>query len=511
MDEVLSDAVETDRREEAPVIALGTLAAVIAVTAGPQWSAPLQISASQRALGPELALSRGGHALVVWDQEVGADCPTSPAALSCIHVVTATERPAPAGIWSPPIALNRPGVGARPRPAVNDKGQAAVIWVHDIGVDRVLQATYRRGDPTATWPEPSDLSDDVRSISDHDVRLDPDGSAYVTWREGSSSVRSQWRPVWSGVWDGAKPLSDVATGGPALDITDAAWTEAGRIVWSDIPFGGPNVLLPTAGTAPTGAIDFGGHTVVFTATSSPGTVVEGSICCGFGSTPTVKVIGQARDSGSEPRVAASGIGPVATWAGPQGIEAVDGSVAWSAPVTLARDPAASDPQIAAAESGNAVAVWLSGAGTVQAALRPAATRTWQPAVTISEPGASHPRVAVDMKSDVLVVWNQTTGDNVEVESSSLSASGPLLRLLAPKRAHVHRRAIFDAYALPWFAPIVNSPEWDFGDGKTATGARVQHAYARRGLYTVSVTQTDASGGRTTARVTVTVVPRARRS
>ena len=495
------------------MIALGTLAAVLSVVAGPQWSAPVQLSAPSRALGAELALSLNGDALVVWDQEVGADCATSPAALSCIHVVTATGRPAPAGQWSPPIALNRPGVGSRPRPAIDGTGQAAVIWVHDIGVDRVLQATYRSGGVTGTWPEPSDLSDYVRSVTDHDVRLDNDGNAYVTWREGSSAVRYQRRPLWSGVWDGAKPFSNVATGGPALDVTTAAWTEAGQIVWSDIPSRGANVVPAVAGTTPTGAIDIVGHTIVFTATGSVGTLVEGSLCCGFGYTPTAKVIGQARDSDSEPRVVESGVGPVAAWIGPQGVQAVDGndvSGTWSAPITLARDPAASDVQIAAAQSGNAVAVWISGAGTVQAALRPAATRTWQPAVTISGSGASHPRVALDMKSDALVVWNRTAGDTVIVESADLLATGPFVRLIAPKRIRVRQRARFDAFAIPWATAVTGTPYWEFGDGKTAVGASVRHTYTRRGRYTVTVMQTDALGDRTIARATVTVVRRARR-
>jgi chitodextrinase len=48
--------------------------------------------------------------------------------------------------------------------------------------------------------------------------------------------------------------------------------------------------------------------------------------------------------------------------------------------------------------------------------------------------------------------------------------------------------------------------WTFGDGATASGTRVTHAYAKYGYYTVTVTATDAIGQRTTERAVVTVVP-----
>jgi cytochrome c len=49
-------------------------------------------------------------------------------------------------------------------------------------------------------------------------------------------------------------------------------------------------------------------------------------------------------------------------------------------------------------------------------------------------------------------------------------------------------------------------EWDFGDGSTGTGARVQHTYELSGVYTPTVTVTDASGGEATDFVRVEAVP-----
>jgi len=51
---------------------------------------------------------------------------------------------------------------------------------------------------------------------------------------------------------------------------------------------------------------------------------------------------------------------------------------------------------------------------------------------------------------------------------------------------------------------VSSYEWDFGDGSTATGEQVTHAYAAEGNYTVTLTVTDAAGNVGTASADVSV-------
>jgi cytochrome c len=49
-------------------------------------------------------------------------------------------------------------------------------------------------------------------------------------------------------------------------------------------------------------------------------------------------------------------------------------------------------------------------------------------------------------------------------------------------------------------------EWDFGDGSTGSGAQVQHTYELSGVYTPTVTVTDASGGKASDFVRVEAVP-----
>jgi PKD domain len=508
---VFPNALARSDREEAQMIGFGVLAAAIAVAA-PQWSTPVQISAGDRALGPELAMNAAGDAVVVWDQEVGADCPTMPASLFCIHIVELAERPSSASAWKAPIELNRPGIGSRPRPAIDANGDAAVIWVHDIGVPRVLQATYRRG-PNGEWPNPNDLSKYVLGVMNHEVVLTDDGNAYVTWREHTDSGdTARWEQRVAGIWGAANKLADNVVGGPALRVgrftnqAETVWAEDAGVIEDTLPWDSRVAFGATPRGDPAIASKPGSIAVVF----ATGSAVAGALCCTLGfSTPTL--IG----TGADPKVAMNGPSTVAVWLGATGVQAAEGfldNATWSPPATLSRDADASDPHVAVDANGNAVAVWLGGNGTVQAAIRPATTRLWQPAATVSETRALSPRVAIDAAGNALAVWNQASPDHIVVESSELFTSGPILqRLHVPARGRVHRRIAVSVLPSPWGTPLSGPAVWRFGDGKSATGASVAHAYARPGRYTVTVTQADASGGTASASATIRIVRRARRA
>ena len=59
------------------------------------------------------------------------------------------------------------------------------------------------------------------------------------------------------------------------------------------------------------------------------------------------------------------------------------------------------------------------------------------------------------------------------------------------------RGAFSVEPVPWAAPIAGAPRWLFGDGGSATGARVTHVYRRPGRYRVKVTS-DTLGNATIA-------------
>src|SRR6185437_11326305 len=67
---------------------------------------------------------------------------------------------------------------------------------------------------------------------------------------------------------------------------------------------------------------------------------------------------------------------------------------------------------------------------------------------------------------------------------------------------VGRPVLFSASVFDrWSAATVT---WSFGDGGTANGAAVSHAYTRPGTYGVTITAVDGAGNRRTAGATVTI-------
>ncbi len=71
------------------------------------------------------------------------------------------------------------------------------------------------------------------------------------------------------------------------------------------------------------------------------------------------------------------------------------------------------------------------------------------------------------------------------------------------------RAAAPGTALPFAASASNGTPpftfaWSFGDGGSATGANVSHAYANPGSFTTQVTATDAAGGTSTASAAIVI-------
>jgi hypothetical protein len=216
--------------------ALGVLLATLSLGA-PSWTEPRTLSDIGISLGPELAMTSSGAALATWDGELGPDCAQSPASLTCIHIVEVSARDS-SGAWGSPDRIARPGIGARPTVALNDAGRAAVLWVHDIGRDRVVQATYRTG-PSQPFPNPSDLSAAVLEVRSHHIGLDAAGNAVAVWAErhsGDYDVAGEIRSAASGTWGAPAVLSTGNTQrGPGLAVTPggdafAIWIQGATVL-----------------------------------------------------------------------------------------------------------------------------------------------------------------------------------------------------------------------------------------------------------------------------------------
>jgi PKD domain len=523
-----------DRRAAACVkaVTLCTAALLAAAAAGaaPTWQAPARLSPSPRALGPDIALNAAGSGAVVWDHEDGADCPTQPASLSCIHIVEAVPRTAGAATWQAPIEVARPGIGAAPKVAIDAAGNIAIIWIHDIGQPRVLQATIRPVGAT-TWPNANDLSGTPLQIKNHAVGLDASGNAVAVWaqRDGNTFyVVGDLRPASGGVWLAPVALSSVAadaSAGPALAVVPSgealvAWIDSSALrvargsatsgVW-DPPLtpaaGGVNadtdvdIALNPAGDAiavwswrrsQTGA------NFVQAAFQPAGGNWEAAADVGVASAGPSRVHAAIDDAG----------GATVVWRDGNSLKGSGRSRTsgnWSAPKTIAINVAESGAALATNGFGNAVAVWPNTVtGAIRGAIRPAGG-AWQPPTAVSARDSSVPVVAIDPASRAVAVWNRMNGQAVLVESADLAPAGPVLaNVTVPPTARVGVRASFSVSPKRWAAPLFGPPTWRFGDGKTATGPHVTHTYASAGMRTATVTQRDTSGARSIATRKVVV-------
>lgn len=522
------------------LVSIGVLLMLGSSAAGaPTWNAPVQLSQGDRALGPELTVSPAGDAAVVWDQEVGTDCATSPASLACTHIVELTTRKRETPVWSAPVELGRPGIGDRPRAMINDAGDAVVAWVHDIGRDRVLQATYRKG-PAGAWPEPSDVSEPSLGIEEFRIGLDYSGNAIAVWSERTETgvaLRIATRSATTGAWGVARTISRPGgnvTGGPSIAQTPGGaiavvWIEDGAVRESEsvIGFGSgsgdwtyPRQLSSSSDVA------FGTPDATFDHTRGDILVVwafrTSSDCCfvraalhSFAQGAWVQQdIGDLRPPFDSPRVGAGNGNAVAVWVNGFGIVAAahaqpdewSSLTRWSSETLVsARSSTVDDPDVALDFYGNAVAVWMSGTdGVVQSAIRPGASGEWQRPVDISGAGSSNPHISVDA---ALVAWNRSVVPRAVVESSDFNEGGPVLAdFTVPKRAVLSGvRGRFSVKPVPWSSPLAGDPLWQFGDGATAKGAQVIHAYRRAGRFSVKVSQADASGRTSTSSATVLVI------
>jgi hypothetical protein len=447
------------------VAALAALVAVVPGGAMPTWSTPQPISGANAdglALGPELVANASGGAIAVWDRETGPDCATAPASLTCIHTVEAVSRSGAGAPWEAPQPINRPGVGARPQAAIDDAGDAALLWVHDIGRDRVVQASLRRG-PTGAFSAAEDISKEVLEVRSHQIALDAAGDAAAVWaqRPGDTfEVRAAVRPA-NGFWGSARLLSGAGvTGGPSMAVTPAGeilvvWSELGvvRTARGDIRTGAwdsPVTLSNPSGEAlgePSIATNARGDAVAIWQWRDRPTgqaIVQAAPRSAGASWGPATDVGNGGGNGA-PQVAADGSGAaVAVW-----IEVAPGGTplrssvrapgaAWSKPATVTLRNAA-DPRLGIDPAGNAVVVWTDlDLPDARAAVLPEAAGAWQPEAILSGAGAATLSVAVDASGRAVAVWERSAPPRLDVESADL-AGGWELTLANTSRPSIQGR------------------------------------------------------------------------
>jgi hypothetical protein len=189
--------------------------------------------------------------------------------------------------------------------------------------------------------------------------------------------------------------------------------------------------------------------------------------------------------------------------------AADGSGASAPHPVGAASPGVGAPALAVAADGRALLAWLQQdrpGSTIRllVAERPPGGPFGEPA-PIDAAGAASSAVAMSDGGDGVATWTVGASAPFALHARGYDATPPALNgVTIPASATVGAPAAFTASPFDVWGPLTTT--WSFGDGAAAGGAAVQHAYARAGTFTATVTATDAVGNTVSRSGTVQVLP-----
>jgi hypothetical protein len=492
--------------------------------ASPTWLAPVDVSATgHAAFSPQVTLDAQGNATAVWQRSNGPNT-----------IVQSATRPA-GGAWSAPDDLSATGQNAAtPQFTVDAQGNATAVWQRANGNLFVQSATRPAG---GTWSAPVDLSVTGGDASGPQVAVDAQGIATAVWqRSASNSIVQSATLRADGTWS---PPVDLSAAGHDASGSQVAVDAQGNATAIWYGYDGSNLIVQSA-TQPAGQpwstpVDLsatgqsasdpqvtldgqGNATAVWHRSNGTNDIVQSATRPTGGPWSAPVDLSGAGQNASAPQVALDAQGTAtAVWYRYDGSNNIVQSATrpaggpWSVPVDLSgAGQNASAPHVALDAQGSATAVWYRYDGSnniVQSARRPAGG-PWSAPVDRSGAGQSvqGPQVAVDGQGSATAVWSRSNGSNYIVQSAVLDASGPVLSSLQiPSSAVVGQPAAFSVSPLDTWSAL-GGTTWSFGDGTTAIGTAVTHAYASAGAVTVTVTATDALGNPTTATGALTVAP-----
>ncbi len=440
-------------------------------------------------------------------------------------------RPA-GGAWQSAVNVSEPSFGGEPEITVDPQGDAVAVWRRREGNDLIIQSAFRPAG--GAWQEPVNLSASGGSASVPRVATDPQGDAVAVWQSSNGSgedfIQSAFRPA-GGAWqepvnlsqpdaDSAKVVLDAQgdavavwnrfDGGTrtiqtAFRPNGGSWQEAINLSASEP---GNNAEIPSV------AVDSSGDTLAVWEFGKGGGQIVQSAFKPAGGPWQSPVNLSAGGEHQEPHIAMDSRGDaVAVWNG--GGHTIQSAFRpaggpWQGVVNLSQLEGAFRSQVAIDSHGDAVAVWerYSGANEViQSAVRPAGG-SWHSPVNLSETGeAIGPAVAIDPEGNAVAVWqHRVPNTNFVIQASGYDAAGPQLNDLSmPSTGTAGQPVAFSVSPLDVWSAL-GPTTWSFGDGSSATGASVAHAYAAAGSYEVTLESEDVLGNRTSTSGTIQIAP-----
>jgi PKD domain len=440
---------------------------------GGTWSAPVTIvSEIWECHDPQLGVDSSGAAVVA------ADCDFA----DTLRVVYR----AAGGSWGVSTEVPGSSGAAEPSAAIDDSGNAIVVW-DDESANRVY-SSYRpvSGIAAGTWGAAQDVSPAAEKALQPDVTLSPGGGAFAVWLNESSP----------GVWK--------VEGGTRSSVAPNSWTASPRVLTS--PAATPVATEPVVTT---------NRKYLFSVWAFEGTShwelrsAWGNSCLGCFWGEGFHGVTDGLTDVEAPQVGVDEHGhAVAVWRnfknppGTWGVQAastgfINGT--WSAPqdlspVAVQGFTGAPGPQVAVDLAGATTAVWGGTEGKVYAASG-AAGSALGAAAPISGATATErdPQVASDEGGDAVAVWTAVPSSLRRVAFAVNDVTPPVFSAVdVPGAADPGAAVAMSATATDaWSAPVAIA--WDFGDGATASGDAVSHAYSTPGAKTVTATATDGVG------------------
>ncbi len=419
----------------------------------PEWGG-LRVSAEGvEGSTPAVAINNRGDVVAIWQQYTSAH-----------RQIYEASRPAGGDFGAPRAISPEDEEASAPAVAIDAQGEATVAWLNNDGTNEVVEAA------TATlggsFSSPVGLSGDGGNASDPQVVTSSTGASIVSWERMTTAglqLEAAVRPAAM-----AFPLPDAHGDGDMLGETSA--------------LGAPHVVQDEAGEAlavwkspseavwasrlPAGGSLFGPAVTLASATGLPSAAMNEA--------------GQA----------------VAAWPSGHAVQVVSAApgAPFGAPVELSSYFAPAAAQVAISATGNTTVEWegISQGGLFgrEGSYRPSAGAFAKPkgSYTSGIPEESSIVVASDSAGDMIGVWDSSGLHDMQ---AMLFDAGPqLVGVSAPAGGQVGQPLYFSTPTPSSVWRPLNSITWSFGDGTTASGQSVSHAYAAPGAYQVTVTATD---------------------
>jgi hypothetical protein len=439
----VSPAGVTSESSDVAVAADGTTIVVWRTTGGaaqssirpPGGSFSAPQTLGSAATGPKLGADAAGNAIAVWQTPGGA--------------VESAFRGAGGGFGA---ATTLDGSGTDPAVAVNPGGSSVVAWDDGATIHTRVQV-------------PGQAVDDEDHASTNpdrpNVAIGAGNVVVVTWRENGSTVRTRVR-FSDGLW---QPSTNFATVADTFPDATVDQTGNATAVWRS------NLNVTQAALRSPGAAQFG---------ATPGAL--GAAAAGarpdVDSNPgglTAAIWSQG--SPSQIRLATrSGNGPFAV--APQPLSAPGQN--------------AIDPRVEVSNGGAVFGVWsrFNGNRFVIQGASALGVQDLSNAFADSE----FPQLDSDNLGNAAAAWEDSTG---RIQVSAFDGGSPSLGLVSiPPNTPFGTPVQMSVTPFDTWSPV--SVSWSFGDGQSAQGPTVSHAYGSPGIFNVTVTAADGAGNSSTA-------------